>query len=488
MPLTNRVSTYTLVVIIGVAIWRRISKKRHVQEKIHQFLKKGAILAQWYTLLTIGMVAFVLYSNVEYFLFYYFYNAHNKAENLKKIWERSSDEFIAQNITTFEEFEHKLHIPTWIHVANCLSQACGFVTIAIVVYQMWTQFVLPSRKAAQSNPTWRSHEWHMPKRVNWILWILIVPTVFCVETMRANTKVWGLVTGQSREYNWLRFCEAEKLELLYAREDLEIACLIQFSAIYAFTRLISSMLENTALIQRANEAGKISTTHAFLGNVDNSAGKANSDEELARLALEYKRLTRIGGFLGLWVYIAAGSLRAIITILIAVILQFKVKDGVNDPAVVFLEDAEVAFDGVSSTAFALLTVLSVVTMIIMSRTYIITDKLGDANKKFQGARIMLLASEIVPKVVDVFEIGTPLYKQTKRITVYISFLWISREQAEMLKVAILNVACLVTVILNLVFWKDVHIDEDDERGLLDFPVGEEAVKTMDDQEAPLLDD
>jgi len=496
MPTFNRVSTIALVVIIGIAVWRRISKKRHLQEKIHKCCKKGSVLIQWYFLLTIAMVGFVVYSVIEYFIFYRWYSESQQTENLSLIWGKSSnDDFLKrENITTFEEFQDKLKIPDWILVANSVSQTCGIVTIAIVIYQMWAKFVLPTRRAALTNQTWSKHEWHMPKRVNWILWILVVPTVFCIESMRANTKVWGLVTGTSKEFGWLDFSEAEKLELLYAREDIEIASVIQFSAIYAFTRLISSMLEQTALIK---DAGKMSMSHAVLGRTtaDNSVTMGNDNEEaeeegdeMTRLALEYKRLTRIGGFLGLWVYIAAGGLRALITIGLAIILQIKVKDGVDDPTVKFLEDAEVAFDGITSTAFVLLTVLSVVTMIVMSRTFIVTEKLGDANKKFTGARLMLLASEIVPKVIDAFEIGTPVYEQTKQVTQYVKFLWLTREQAEMLKVAILNLACLVTVILNLVFWSDVDIDEADTRGLLDFPEGEEAVQTMDDQEAPLLDD
>jgi len=126
---------------------------------------------------------------------------------------------------------------------------------------------------------------------------------------------------------------------------------------------------------------------------------------------------RLGGFLGLWVYIIAGSIRALVTITIAVLLQLRAKMEIeDDKTAVFLENAEVAFEGMTSTAFLLLTVLSVITMVIMSGTYIVTDKIGDANKKFLGARVMLLASEIVPKVVDAFEMGTPLFKQLLPLT------------------------------------------------------------------------
>jgi len=200
-------------------------------------------------------------------------------------------------------------------------------------------------------------------------------------------------------------------------------------------------------------------------------------------------LTRLGGFLGLWVYIAAGCFRALVTIVIALILQLRVKHGVGveDPMVKFLENAEQAFEGITSSAFVLLTILSVMNMVIMTGTYIVTDKLGNANKKFLGARVMLLTSEIAPKIVDAFEVETPLHTMLMPILQYMPFLHMNKGHAEMLKVAILNSACLVTVIMNAVFWNDVNINEDDENGLLDFPTEEEAAKTMNDAEAPLLD-
>merc|ERR1719362_1068788 len=271
-----------------------------------------------------------------------------------------------------------------------------------------------------------------------------------------------------------------------------MASLIQFSAIYAFTRLISSLLEQTDVLKRGATVS-VSTAVVALrpgktinSNIDGEH-KADPDAKIQRLAGEYKRLVRLGGFLGLWVYIIAGSIRALVTITIAVLLQLRAKMEIeDDKTAIFLENAEVAFEGMTGTAFLLLTVLSVITMVIMSGTYIVTDKIGDANKKFLGARVMLLASEIVPKVVDAFEMGTPLFKQLLPVTQYVDYLHLHREQAELLKVALLNITCLVTVTMNLLFWRDVHIDADDENGLLTLPANDEAAKQMQDVEAPLL--
>jgi len=421
-----------------------------------------AVLVQWYTIFSFGMVIFILYSSIEYFAVYAFLSDAVTESNLRKVYDESFDDLLILNITTFGEFRELLRVPVWIHAVNACSQLAGAAVVCIVVYQIWAFMIIPSYKAAQQNAVWKNHAWHPPKRVNWILWILVLPMVFCVETMRANAKVWGVITGKAPEFFFFKFSEAEKLEFLYAREDLEIASLMQFTAIYAFTRLVSSLFENTAII------------------------KGHLDDGMAKLALEYKRLIRLGGFLGPWIYIAAGCLRATVTIVLAVILQFKVrKSNVVDPTVLFIENVEEAFKGVTSTAFVLLTVLSVVNMVTMTRTFIITDKLGDVNKKFIGARVMLNCSEIVPKVVEAFELGTPLYTQLLPVTNYVSCLHLNKAQAEMLKVAILNTACLATVIMNYFFWKDVDVED---AGLLEFPSNEQAQNMPDEQEVhdPLL--
>jgi len=480
-----------------------------MQAKIHNCLGKFAVLAQWYSLFSVGMLIFVIISTVEITVAYYMLEEMTVTENLHTAWEESKDLFtqpcgpnaqsrgVICNMTDFEDFKDYLSVPLWIKIMNGMSQVCGCVTICVVIYQLWTQFIWPSKKAAENNPVWKNHVWHTTKRVNWILWILIVPTVFSIETMRANTKVWGLVTGKSKELKRFKFAEAETLELLYAREDLEIAALIQFTAVYAFVRLISSMLERTSLI---HQAGKIQISHftAPAVRTNNQAGDepsarslatsetAPDPDELKKLATEFKKLTRVGGFLGLWVYIIAGCIRSLVTILIALALQLRVKyyDDAHDKWVLMLESVELSFESVTSSMFALLTILGVINMVVMSRTFIVTDRIGDANKKFLGARIMLLTSEIAPKVVDAFEDGTPLHEDLHFILKYFRFLSMKPEQAEMLKMAILNIACLVTVIFNLVFWKDVIIDELDKTGLLDFPTGteEDQANAGDDSE------
>lgn len=272
--------------------------------------------------------------------------------------------------------------------------------------------------------------------------------MFSVETMRANIKIWSIVTGTAPEFLELTFPPGEKLELLYIHEDLQIASLFQFTAIYAYTRLISSLFENTAII------------------------KGHEDDQLQKMALEYKRLIRRGGFLGLWLYICAGICRAFVTLVVSFILQFVItlendaRDDAQSSTVEWFENFETAFEGAVATTFLLLTILSVVNMVVMSKTFIVEERIGNANKKFLGIRILLICSEVVPKVIDAFEQGTPMFEQLRDVTSFLSFMYMTKEQAEILKVGILNIACLVTVIANFIFWRDLDIDK---AGLLDFP-------------------
>jgi len=351
---TNRISTWCLLVILVIFIWRRVSNHRGLQSQLHAALGKIAVLVQWYTIFSAGMVVFVLYSSIEYYAVYAFMSDSATESNLRKVYKESSENL---NIT-FGEFKELLRVPMWIHAVNAISQLAGVAVVCIVVYQIWAFMIIPSYRAAQQNAVWKKHVWHPSKRVNWIVWILVLPTVFCIETMRANAKLWGVITGKAPEFNFFKFSEAQKLEFLYAREDLEIGSLMQFTAIWAFTRLVSSFFENTAII------------------------KGHQDDAMAKLALEYKRLIRLGGFLGLWIYIAAGCLRAVVVIFLAVLLQFKLRNSnVDDPTILFIENVEESFENITASAFVLLTVVSVVNMFIMTRTFIITDKLGDVNKK-----------------------------------------------------------------------------------------------------------
>jgi len=425
--------------MVFVAAWRGLSKRPAVQAPLHRILGSAAVVGQWYTLFFTGIIYFGALSIFEYFAHYASIGAQQVDYNLREVFDRSQ----IQN-RTFDEFKEDLTIPMWVKVLNMIGQLSGIAVIGIVTYHAWALLILPAKTAAQENGVWRDHPWHVPKRVNWLLWIIVLPAVFSIETMRANIKVWGIMVGTAPEYSQTTFTLAQKLELLYAHEDLQVASMWQFTAIYAFTRLISSMFDTTAII------------------------RGHTDEQLQSLAGEYKRLLRLGGFLGIWLYIVAGCVRALVNIYIAVILQFVI-DATSDPnstRVRWFEDMEQAFTGMIGITFTLLTLLSVLNMFIMAKTFIVTDRLGDANRKFLGARVLLICSEIVPKVIDAFEMGTPLFIQTQRVTSFVSFLYMSSEQAEVLKIAVLNIACLVAVIMNLIFWKDLDIEA---AGLLDLP-------------------
>merc|ERR1712113_654409 len=118
--------------------------------------------------------------------------------------------------------------------------------------------------------------------------------------------------------------------------------------------------------------------------------------------------------------------------------------------------------------FTMLTILSVINMIIMTKTFIVSDKLHHANRKFLGARVLLICSEVVPRIIDVFEKGTTSFEQFQQFTSFLSFLYLSAEQAEILKITVLNIACLATAIINFKVWKHVDIGV----GLLSFTTKE----------------
>jgi hypothetical protein len=273
--------------------------------------------------------------------------------------------------------------------------------------------------------------------------------VFYIEVLLANIGVWTVMNPDPSSYEPGGYEKSRRLEMLYVKEDIQIATMFQFTAVYTFTRLTSSLLTDTSLM------------------------KGHSDEEVRDLAKEYKRLILQGGFLGIWLYVIAGILRAIVVIAICTYMQIIVaRDPVDFQYVDWLEDVEVAFTALIGLTFMFLTILSVINMLIMTRTTIISRKLGDkakgehdANKKFIGVRLLLICSEVVPKVLELFTEGTPQFEQMKNITSYVRILYMSAEQAEILKNSLLSFACFLAAVANFIFWRSLDIEQ---AGLLDF--------------------
>merc|ERR1712226_1206347 len=114
--------------------------------------------------------------------------------NLLDVYTRSKKVGQFTN-TTFDDFKGQLFLPMWIKVFNIVGQCSGILVTAIALFQLWFYFIVPGRNAAVQNDVWQAHPWHPPKRVNWVLWILVLPVVFSVEAMRANIKIWSIMNG-----------------------------------------------------------------------------------------------------------------------------------------------------------------------------------------------------------------------------------------------------------------------------------------------------
>jgi len=446
----NRLSIKFLIFLLLVAAWRELSKFPAVQAPLHRVLKKGAVAVQWYTVLFVGLVVFAAISMVAFINdgLYVSFSPEARKENLKNVFEHAHFEN-----RTFEEFEADTGVGPFLTILNMFGQFAGLLVVAISGFHCIVLLVIPSQRKAIEHEHYQSYTWHVTKRVNWLLWILALPAVFSIEVILANINLWGIVNGvhysyQEASYN---YAAARSLEFLYVKESIQIATLFQFTAVWQFTRLTSSLLTDTSLM------------------------KGNSDEETRIDAKEYKRLIRNGGFLGIWLYVIAGSVRAVVVIVICTYLQFTIltKKDMDDSDVKWLEDVEEAFNAAIGLTFAVLTILTVINMWVMTRTTIISRKLGDtakgeydANKKFIGVRLLLICSEVVPKVVDFFEIGTPQFKQVEKLTTpHFSFLHMEAEQAEILKTTIMSFACLMAAIMNFIFWRTLDIEQ---AGLLDF--------------------
>lgn len=444
----NKSSVKVLAFLIAVAVWRKLSKRPSVQAPLHSKLKRCAVLLQWYTVLFVGVALTAVWCLAS--LIKNCWIVHWDEAAVEANFEEHFSE-IRANTTLFDEIqEEQLRLGPAVTTINILGQAAGSLVIPITVYHCFKLLVIPSQRKAVEHEDYQNYSWHVPKRINWLLWIAALPAVFYIEVTLSNISVWNILNGLSPYDDDHSFEKALRLEMLYVKEEIQVATLFQFTAVYSFTRLIGSILTDTSLM------------------------KHSGDEEVRNAAREYKRLIRNGGFIGIWVYVVAGIIRAAIVIGLCTYAHYvvEVANETMDERVEYIEGLDEAFTALVGTTFTLLTILSVINMLVMTRTTLISVKLGDkskgeydANQKFIGVRLLLICSEVIPKVCDMFTQGTPEQSQMEKVTKVVSFLYMSPPQAEILKNSILSFACLLAAIMNFIFWKNLDIEQ---AGLLDF--------------------
>merc|ERR1712032_582209 len=254
------------------------------------------------------------------------------------------------------------------------------------------------------------------------------------------------------------------IEFALESADLEMAALFQFSTVYAFSRICGSILAAASFLH------------------DNSRESQEQNQHREKNAREYSKTLQLAGFLCVWGFVTVGIVRCLLNVAFA-FAQVRLATGTMPstnttmPSSTYQDmvqklewqklvtDLHDSFSESINVAFAALTLLCVMNMVIICRMQMIEEKLGNANLKFTGTRLLILALEIQGKLMDAFTVDSKLYNTAEK---YRSLLpdWVpfkkwsfSTEQAHLFNLSLLNIECFLVVVLNYWTWHSLNLKD-----------------------------
>jgi hypothetical protein len=431
--------------IMAVFAWRQLSKAPRIQNAIHGAYMGAGL--QWYTLLLIGCAVMVVLTVFEFFWSYYRLDDGQVLNNLKQSYAVAS----LPNNATFADFKAHLSIPLPLERLSMLSIWAGIPVLMVAAGHIFMKLAYPGMRILQAKggPEASRTPWCPAPRMNRLITLLIMPIVLSVMSMRGSCRIWALTTGQA--YNSLQksYDQVETWEIALYHMDKEVGMTFQFFSVYAFIRVCGSFLTEA------------------LRKVGGSNNPRNSGE-LADVAGEFRQLIRYGGFLAVWAFICVGVLRCLLEFFVESWRYFEIAQGnggvFSEPSVSKVEQAIVQ---PADTIFSFLTILCVANMFIVGRTKIIKERLGNANMKFMGARLLLLIIAVQEQALLALIPATEMNRSFRRALAKaadyadhgldVEAIQLTELQADLLHMSLLNFECLFVVIFNAIVWRDLDL-------------------------------
>jgi hypothetical protein len=424
--------------VLFLFFWRWYSKRsdwlfQQVPEKRH-------ILLQWYTWTGLCLLFSVL--RTFYDIYKYEYKGAHYLD--PDILRETMDRF---------PYVQTTEIPNWLRWLSIAAPVLGMVGFLIAMMQCLNLIRL-------GRDTGGRHRWRLCKTVDQLLVILGVPMVFIVMSMRGLIRAWAVMTGS---YCWFRYSDpcgddTEKIQNLKSgyealgTMDMELATAFQYFAMWEFASLCGWFMGDKRLTWQG--------------------GNPTDDQQVMR---EYRLTVRRVSILAVYAFVVVGMFKSVFDLVIVVLLQVLPQYGLMENSVVQLVDAK------ASTMFMFATILCVINMFLISKMRPLQDALGNVTLKFHGTRMMLLVTQIQPKLLNAITADTDVFLKLQGIaqkhseTVYSKMQeWtFNDEQAALTNMSLVLCWCFLIATFNACSWRfksglssrfwDNDLDNDDLR-------------------------
>eukprot|EP00930_Biecheleria_cincta_P077358 TRINITY_DN6463_c0_g3_i1.p1 TRINITY_DN6463_c0_g3~~TRINITY_DN6463_c0_g3_i1.p1 ORF type:complete len:465 (-),score=92.98 TRINITY_DN6463_c0_g3_i1:46-1380(-) len=396
------------LVLFAVGFWGLFTICTPCQKCLH-FLGPLTPFLQWYTILFVGLVGLIGRTFRDIVVFEYIRFDFLEAPALHEAFHT------IPNVTAAEV--ESLHITPWLRKFSLAAPVFGALA-ALVVSENVISMVRAHARKDKALP------WRMNRERFTILVVIAMPLVFILFAMRAEIRIWAVMTGSC----WLPYAESrpagvtwEKVrdaEMALYSSDIEMASFFVFITINTFARLCANYL--TAAPE------------------------------------EYRFTLKWAGLQGVYLYVIFGAIRSLANVIITLVVGLPQMAAYKDK----LLSTQAQILEKSDPVFAVATVLCVYNMIILCGMKDIKDKLGNANMKFQATRILVLLAQFQMKILIGLTVGSKIYEMLMHLppkyAVHVDPLlksWhLSVPRAQLMHAALLNVECLFVALFNRLAW------------------------------------
>lgn len=378
-------------------------------QKCLHFLGPVTPFVQWYTLLFVGLLLLIGRTFQDIVRFEYIRFDYLEAPEFQNLLHN------IPNVTATEE--EALTITPWLRKFSLAAPVCGALA-ALVVAEHVVAVVRAQARLHKDLP------WRMNRERFTILVVIAMPLMFILFAMRAEIRIWAVMTGSC----WLPYVKDrpasitwEKVrdaEMALYHSDIEMASFFVFITINTFARLCTNYL---------------------------------TDAPAA-----YRFTLKWAGLQGVYLYVIFGAIRSLSNVVISLLVglpqmaAYKAK----------LLSTQAQILDKSDPVFMVATVLCVYNMIILCRMEDIKKKLGNANLKFQATRILVLLAQFQMKILIGLTVGSKIYELLMHLppkyAVHVDPLlksWhLSVPRAQLLHAALLNIECLFVALFNRCAW------------------------------------
>jgi len=314
-----------------------------------------------------------------------------------------------------EEERESLRITPWLRIFSLAAPVAGMLAAIVVVEHVSAMVAASMRRNKMAG---NRLPWKMSTQMNMVLLVIAMPLVFILMAMRAEIRIWAVMTGSA----WLPYHDmpsppktwevVKTLEMSTYTSDLEMGNFFQYITIFAFGRLCVFYLQDAPS--------------------------------------EYRYALKLAGLQGVYLYVIFGAIRSIGNLAVAVLGTSKEYSYLS----AVLRDKALTQIG---PIFSVATLLCVYNMFVLGKMSDIRAHLGSANLKFQATRFLVLVAQIQLQVLMGLCVGSKLYQAAQKLPPkyeHIVESWhLSTYRAQLMHAALLNFECLFVVLFNRCVWR-----------------------------------